>query len=458
MPYTAYASDYVISATELWVVINGYADDPPAGYDTYCQYLVAWELVDSSGKHMPGCRVQLSYQNGMQPAHEGIDGKLWCGYTPMYLHLILGSKGQPAGDYTFRFTLESVPAGWTTLGGGGIQTLEIPLFIAQKPLRVASDCTHPIPGMASWQQKMIKLADKWMPELLNPDNALGADNYYYDIASTYLEAGQYIHNSMKYWDVAYNSACRYREYLLGDCQPPGAAAPWSVFPRGIRQMFESTHDSSWADLLKSMTSGGWVACAGSPDPMLMRETAYAADVWIELEWIEAGNREMLQRAISYLLTQFNLLCAQHFGKGEGMVCQPFFFGLAMQSLIDYYDFVADSRIPQALIGTCAWLWENAVNAKTGYVKYDVWAGNESHTGLNPMMYNAWGFLYNVTGNDLYRQQGDILFEHQFDDGAWSWSPKQFAQIYRRSTDYVTRWRASEANLQVFIPAVSVAVG
>ena len=114
----------------------------------------------------------------------------------------------------------------------------------------------------------------------------------------------------------------------------------------------------------------------------------------------------------------------------------------MQSLIDYYDLVPDGRIPEAMAGACAWLWDHAVDAQSGWVKYDAFApATPWHTDLNGMLVNAWGFLYNVTGDDLYRQQGDILFEHIWDEGGYSWSPKQFAQIWRRSCDYVTRWRA-----------------
>jgi hypothetical protein len=282
---------------------------------------------------------------------------------------------------------------------------------------------------------------------LNPDNTWGADNWYYDICSTYLEIGKYIQNSMRYWDVAYNAACRYRDYLIQECQPPGATNGWSIFPRGMRQMYQSTRDPQWSDTLKSLRNAAWVSYGGSPDTILMRETAYSAAEYIELNWIGVSS-EMLERSITYLLGQFNLLCAQSMGKGQGMPCEPFFFGLAMQSLIDYYDIVKDDRIPQSLMTTCAWLWNYAVDAKNGQVLYDVWSpggvngDNETaYTGLNPLMYNAWGFLYSVTGDNQWRRQGDILFEHQFDDYSYGWSPKQFAQIYHRSTDYVTRWRA-----------------
>lgn len=436
--YIAEASSRTVSASELWVTVNGWPTNAPPGFDAYCHYLTDWQLIDSFGNPIPGCTVDYSYQNGIQPAHDGIDGKKWVGYMPAYLHLKLPEMEQPFGHYKFQFTLNCIPAGWTSLEGGGIQTLDVPVFVAQHPRPVHSDSTHPIPGLDRWQAVMVELADKWAPQLLDPANVLGESNWYYDIASTYLEINRYLKTD-RYFEVAQVSARRYADYLTSN---GGVPAPWCVFPRGLRQMYQSTQDSSWCELLKGITKGGWVAYGGSPDPMLMRETAYALAEWLELTWIGASDPVMIERGIGYSLTQLNKLFVQELGRNQGMVCEPFFAGLMMQSLIDAYEIKPDERIPPALTTVCNWLWENAVDGKTGYSKYDAFTPTTDwYTGLNPLMYNAWAFLYSVTGQDVWRQQGDILFEHTFDDQAYSWSPKQFGQIYRRSIDYVTKWRA-----------------
>lgn len=444
--FEAYAPDRAISASNFFVTITGAADDLPPGYEAYCTYLMDWELIASDGQKVAIADVAYSFGNVLTPAYDGQEGKKWTLYTPMFLDVTLSAEGRTAGQCTFRFTLSTI-GNTQSLTDGVVQTLEVPVTIAQAPLEVRYNTGHAIPGLTSWEEKMIEVADKWEAQLLDPHNTWGDDNWYYDICSTYLEVGKYIHNSERYWDVAYHAACAYRDYLMNG-QTPGAAAPWAVFPRGMRQMYMATRDDQWLDALRSLKNSGWTMAPGSTDPALMRETAYATAVWLELEWVDSGDRALLERGITFLLGQFNLLCAQNFGKGKGMPCQPFFFGLAMQTLIDYYDFVADPRIPQSLMGTCAWLWENAVDARSGYVLYDVWSeggvnhdNEKAYTGLNPLMYNGWGFLYNLTGDNQWRRQGDILFEHQFADGAYSWSPKQFAQTYRRSTDYVTRWRA-----------------
>lgn len=445
MAYKIYAPNRM-NGRSTWIeLVSGQPDSTPPGAEAYCHYLTDYRLVDQRGETVP-CEVALSYANGMDSAFEGIDGLPWVGYVPAYLHLTLPEAAMHYGlDCRFEFTMNCVPA-HQPLENGGVQQIVLPLLIAPQPL--ASACSRPaIPGVLAWEDYMVELADHWAPQLLDPNNTLGDSNWYYDIASTYWQIGDYVRRSNAYAEVALASINRYEQYLLTS-NPPGCAAVWAVFPRGLRQTYERTQEAHWADTMKLMTSCGWVACAGNPDPSSMRETAYSSDVWRELTYLDAGDPVMLEKSVEFLLGQLNLLFAQETGKGEGMVCEPFMFGLAAQSLIDYFDLTEDERIPEALIAATRYIWDHGVNEKTGYVMYDLWTpGGINHdnqiayTSLNGMMFNAWGFLYAVTGNDLYRQQGDILFEHQFDDGGYSWSPKQFAQCYRRSIDYVTRWRA-----------------
>lgn len=444
MAYTCFGPNRIASSTEAFFTVEGgWPPGTPEGFDDYCHYLVGWELVNWLGEVVPDCKVEMSFQfGGSQPAWTGIDGKPWVNFPPIFLRLILPKTVLPLGNYTFRFTMECTPWNATALGVGGIQTIEMPLFIAQMPLAV-SFTRPPIPGLEQWREKMIQLADRWAaPIMLWPNNDLGEANWFYDVASTYLQIGNYIKNATLYFPAAIQSARAYRRHLTEDLNPPGAAAPWNVFARGLRQMYQATQDPSWMETAKLLVNSGWVAVGGNTHPNYMRETAYAASTWTELEWFNHSNRHLLERAVTYLLSQLNLLCVQQFGK-PGTICQPFFFGLASQALIDYYDLVPDPRIPSELAIMTQFIWTQAVNQYNGFVRYDIYDPNtEWHTGLNPLMYNAWGFLYGLTGNDLYRQQGDILFEHQFDDGNSQWGPKQFAQMYCRSIDYVTRWRGS----------------
>jgi hypothetical protein len=50
---------------------------------------------------------------------------------------------------------------------------------------------------------------------------------------------------------------------------------------------------------------------------------------------------------------------------------------------------------------------------------------------------AYAWYWNPTGDDTYRQRGDLLFEHAIDDSADGfWSGKEFSQNYKASFDYV----------------------
>jgi hypothetical protein len=432
--YYAVASTRTVTGSDLWITVDGHPVDTPPGYEDYVHSLTSWQLLDGAGNVVDGCTVDYSWQNGMEPAYDGFTGK-WIGYMPGFLHLILPERDLAFGAYRFRFLMECIPVGQQS---GAAQTVDVPVFIAQHQTPLGYNNTHPIPGRDRWEQEMVAVADKWAPQILDPDNALGENNWYYDIASTYLEINRYLKTD-RYFEVAMASAKRYADYLI-ECN--GGAAPWCVFPRGLRQMYQSTQDRSWVDVLASLRNSGWVRTAGSPDPMLMRETAYALDYWREMTWVGGGDEVMLERAVSYSLTQLNKLFIQEWGRADGMICEPFFAGLMMQALIDYYEIMPDERIPPAIATTCQWIWEIAVDGATGYVKYDAFKPTTDwFTGLNGLMCNAWGFLYAVSGDDIWRQQGDILFQHMWDDHAYDWSPKQFAQCFRRTIDYVTRWRA-----------------
>lgn len=438
MAYYVYAPNRM-TGSSFWVDLLGWPDNAPAGYDAYCHYLLSWKLADPLGNEIP-CTIDYSHANGTVPAYDGQDGKKWVGYLPAYLHVMLQAEVPVGNDYTFTFAIECVGM-LQPLGSGTTQEIVCPIFWGQVQPLAMNYHTPEIPGLAQWQQKMVELADKWAPVILDPNNNLGDNNWYYDVPSTYWQIGDYLQKANKYAAVALESERRYEDYLLS-CQPPGGVAVWNVFPRGLRQTFERTQEQHWVDSMEKLTSAGWVAQGGNPDPTSMRETAYACSTWTELCQVDASNMKMLEQTVDFLLGQFNLLYVQQLNKGQGMVNEPAFFGLAAQALIDYFDLTRDKRIPQALETACEYMWYAAVNADTGYTRYDIFDPHtEWFTSLNLLMVNAWGFMYGITGNDLYRQQGDILFAHVFDDGNYQWQPKQFAQIFRRSIDYVTRWRA-----------------
>jgi hypothetical protein len=61
--------------------------------------------------------------------------------------------------------------------------------------------------------------------------------------------------------------------------------------------------------------------------------------------------------------------------------------------------------------------------------------------LNLLYAHAWAWMWQHTGDDLYREQGDEFFQYALQDGndGYPFAGKEFSQLYRSGFDYV-RWR------------------
>ena len=63
--------------------------------------------------------------------------------------------------------------------------------------------------------------------------------------------------------------------------------------------------------------------------------------------------------------------------------------------------------------------------------------------LNDLVATAYAWYWNLTGIDIYRIEGDLLFQHDTDSSPVddvTWNGKIFSQTFRWSFDYV-RWRS-----------------
>jgi hypothetical protein len=143
---------------------------------------------------------------------------------------------------------------------------------------------------------------------------------------------------------------------------------------------------------------------------------------------------------------------------------PFLLGTAMEALITYYEMdlaegnTPDARIPLEIKKALDWLEATQYIPQThslAYQPYDVPVnpsqvpGLYSATELNDLVAPAFAWYWSKTGNSTYLNQGDDLFSHVFDSAGpagtpagngWTWSVKEFNQIYKWSFDYV-RWRS-----------------
>ena len=146
---------------------------------------------------------------------------------------------------------------------------------------------------------------------------------------------------------------------------------------------------------------------------------------------------------------------------------PFLLGTVMEALITYYELdvakgkVPDARIPLEIKKALDWLEATQYISSTHVFAYQVYdlpkdpnlvaGAMYDATTLNDLVAPAFAWYWSKTNNTTYRTEGDDLFNHTFDDaghsggligGGWTWSVKEFNQIYKWSFDYV-RWRTGQ---------------
>jgi hypothetical protein len=63
------------------------------------------------------------------------------------------------------------------------------------------------------------------------------------------------------------------------------------------------------------------------------------------------------------------------------------------------------------------------------------------TTLNNLVAPAFAWYWRLTGDDIYRERGDDMFAHVFQDGD-PYYAKQWSQVYYWSWDFVA-WRKGE---------------
>ena len=146
---------------------------------------------------------------------------------------------------------------------------------------------------------------------------------------------------------------------------------------------------------------------------------------------------------------------------------PFIIGLVMETLINDYELdvakgnVPDARIPLEIKKVLDWFSSTQYISATHTLAYQAYELPVSPTLVGGTLYNAnelndlvapaYAWYWSKTGNNQYLAEGDDLFNHVWDDaggsneaggGGWTWSVKEFNQIYKWSFDYV-RWRTGE---------------
>lgn len=396
-------------------------------------------MVYISGS-IPGGTITLMGPGGT-PAYDN-SGQAWYTLipTPLWVKITMQANlPTPQQPITLSMTL-----GACVLNGGSngtTQTVTQTVIVRQiSPLPTS-------PDVSTWETSMQKMLDQIVPQLTAGQYPSDAT---YDIARSLFQWEQETNQLGKYTALGLQCADAYMAYLASAASQGGPAG-WCIWPTSLRMAYERSGNTKYSDALKSLQTAAYVSIGGQPTfdyngYSCFRETALALQVWTESYYMGWPDPRMALTA-GNLMGQINQLCTQPWPistdpNNVNPATPPistFFFGFAMESLVQYYGLTGDVRVIEAVKTACDFIWQNGVNQQNGTILYNMWTPNgvadgngnaPSYNGLNLLMTCGWEFIFQKTGDATYRNQACFLFNHFNDDGTATGSSKSWAQNTR----------------------------
>jgi hypothetical protein len=204
--------------------------------------------------------------------------------------------------------------------------------------------------------------------------------------------------------------------------------------------------------------------SGSAYTTSTRLSAYMMDDRLAAELVgESRDSAFLLRQVDVVLGYLDQSYNLNFNNPNQQYysIHPFTVGVAMEALITYYELdlaegnVPDARIPLEIKKVLDWWQATQYIPSTHTMAYQVYdlpqdpgkvAGLYGATELNDLISPAYAWYWSKTNDNTVLSEGDDLFNHVFDTagpsgvgGGWTYSVKEFNQVYKWSFDYV-RWR------------------
>lgn len=320
-----------------------------------------------------------------------------------------------------------------------------------------------IPGLSTWEKQMVELGDKWCA-YRDQQNAAGnfvdnwgwtGDAWFYDGGRVFESIDSYTaaagHANHSHWQhCALTILAPYANYQIAN---NGAMAGYSMFTYGMAMNYMRTHSQVMRDAINILATLGpqHVAC-GAVDPWGIRENAYRSNAWMSNEMLGAPRWPLQQRNIDKLMGNLNMVA-----NGQAGAVHPFLIGIAMDTLIQWYDLNLaeghpDYRVLPVIKEALDGLWRDnwlPQQKMFDYNRYTLPVKRAlAYTALNNLVSVAYAWYWLQTGDTIERDRGDLLFQHAFDSpGDYSWSGKQFSQLYEFSFDFV-RYRQGLASSTV----------
>jgi len=332
----------------------------------------------------------------------------------------------PTGTYSLTLRLES----------GGVKK-QLPYLLIVDPVprplpKQVISAIPPIPALSTWETQMTTYGTKHCNEAtIIAHSTWEGGVWYYDGMRIFFQIADYTGNPS--WNVCAGYVKNvYQPYALT------GATGWRNFPHGLYQDYLRNHDSTSKDAAIALATvspfakvGGGVIYGVNG---MFRETAYLVHAYRIAGLLGSPNPKLYARAVDFALGAID----EEFISNSDPYQKPFMTGLLMEALIQYYEESKDPRVPPAIKAAVDGLWDRAwIPAKKSFY-YESTQATLASPDLNLLIAPAYAWMYKLTGDPVYQQRGDLIFQGGV-VGAWLDGGKQFSQNYRWSFDYVN-WR------------------
>lgn len=319
----------------------------------------------------------------------------------------------------------------------------------------------PIPLLSAWESNMTtfgrQICNKLIPGA--EDLAVQGGDVYYDGERVYYQIAAYTGDpTWKY--CAGLAEVIYRDgYVFPNS---GRAAGYDNFTQGLLLDYQLTRDTVSQNAIVLLSQNASFASDGTPlewtaDASVSREVAYAIMAYLNAEAVGQPRRARLSDMINQALGHID----QWFISKTAPYVRPFMVGITMQALIQAYDATHDSRIPNAVktaldgLMPGMWLPDSKCFKYTNVVAADGTGDMSPAPDLNLVIAPAYAWMYYVTGDTKYRDQGDQIFAGGVANAqTWLYLGKQFDQSYWWSPAYVTWRRAAQPGVPAAGPVLT----
>lgn len=337
----------------------------------------------------------------------------WAGAIPFLIRFRAAADADLGpGTATITLSMTGYPARRVSLP---LEVRAAPAFTVTRPRRDG----EPVPK-ALWKNTLINIGRKWCA----PDNPYGntynfsneSQVWYYDGAGLYYGLAKLTGD--KRWNACGDNISR--QYQKWIANRGYVVEGWRTFARGLA----CSGDASLRDTVVKMVEAAGSpyvgangnSAGGSVNDLLMRETALALDLQVVYAQITGKRPVHLQRSADFLLTVFYWL----FEAEQGIEHQTFMSGMAMRSLINYWELTGDPRVPHAARMALDYIWAKAWNG-SNIVGVPAPYGPQCLLGSlcqgygtdqlgNAFWAPAFAWYWSVTGNDTYRVRADAMWE------------------------------------------------